>query len=94
MVWSFTMPAGTGAAATPLQMSIPGFVARAEVWDGTAWQLVDERPVNPALGPGATRVVPLPSAGPPGDTVLVRGFISVEFGGGADGIDIFTGAGS
>jgi hypothetical protein len=94
MVWSFTLPAGTGATTAPLQLSIPGFVARVDVWDGTAWQVADETPVNPALGPGASRVVAMPPGGLLGDTVLVRGFISIDFGGGPDGIDIFTGDGS
>ncbi|MGH9136546.1 MAG: hypothetical protein ACRD0G_05795, partial [Acidimicrobiales bacterium] len=84
MVWRYALPAGADPAAA-LELVVPGYVARADVWGGSAWvpvidhldERVDERIFgNPTRGE--------PSAVPAGvvhdGIVWVRGWVHRDFG--------------
>jgi hypothetical protein len=87
-IWRFTMP--DGAEASDLQVSIPGYVARIDAWDGDEWVTVDRRSGQFLGDLSAQRLVDLPAELVVDGRVLVRGFGSSDFGPTmAEGIDVF-----
>lgn len=81
-VWRFALPVGTGAV--PLAVEIPEYIVRLEVWDGAAWQLVDDdsEDFDPNRGIDITdvRIASLPAAGLIDGVVLARGTLATDFG--------------
>ena len=81
MVWRFALPAG---AAGPLQLDVPAYLPRIDVWDGTRWvpvddQLEDDRPFDPfSVDMTRTRPVTVPPGAVIDGTVWVRGWVAIE----------------
>ncbi|MGH3370678.1 MAG: hypothetical protein ACRDPR_11815, partial [Nocardioidaceae bacterium] len=82
-LFRFTVPAGT--VDQPLELVIPEYLARVEVWDGTAWQSVDDHITdlqpNQFPDPMQTRAVAFPGSLLHEGTVFVRGTIRADMGG-------------
>jgi hypothetical protein len=90
-VWRFTLPEGAEAAG--LQVSIPGYIARIDAWDGEQWVTVDRRSGQFLGDLSAQRLVELPPATLLDGRVLVRGFGISDFGPTmAEGLDVFEAA--
>lgn len=87
-LWQFDLPTGTGDIA--LDVTVPGYVLRLDVWTGTNWVTIDEQAgFNGDFA--QIRVRALPTSARRGDTVLLRGLVTPEAGLAGEGIDI-TGA--
>ena len=81
MVWRFALPAG---AAGPLQLDVPSYLPRTDVWDGTRWVPVDDqfegdRPFDPfSVDMTRTRPVTIPPGAVIDGTVWVRGWVATD----------------
>ena len=88
-LWRFTLPEGADAARG-LRVSIPGYLARIDAWDGEQWVTVDRRSGQFLGDLAAARIVAVPPEVVIDGRVLVRGFGMSDFGPTmAEGIDIY-----
>jgi hypothetical protein len=91
LLFRFALPAG--AAPGPLQLDVPAYMARIEVWTGTAWLVVDDqlagdRDFDPfSFDFSQTHGVALPPEAIRNGNVWVRGWV-VPDGPMADGIGL------
>jgi hypothetical protein len=85
VVWRFVLPPG---AAGPLQLDVPAYFGRAEVWDGSRWLTIDDQlegdgnaPFDPfAVNLAGTRPVEVPGDAVRDGIVWVRGTVAVDLG--------------
>jgi hypothetical protein len=82
-LWQFTLPAGSDP--TGLRLDVPYYVARADVWDGTAWVPIDDdlesRARNQFGGgdPAQIRHADVPPGIGADGVVWVRGWMQRDF---------------
>jgi hypothetical protein len=93
-VWRFTLPEGAEVDdPAAMSVSIPGYIARIDAWDGERWVTVDRRSGQFLGDLAAQRIVDLPPGVVIDGRVLVRGFGVSDFGPTmAEGIDVFEAA--
>lgn len=92
-LWRFALP--EGAAIGPLALDIPGYIGRADVWDGSGWATVyDDLASGNQFNGDISRVrrAAVPREAAAGGVVWVRGWLLLDFGGfdGA-GLDLYAG---
>ena len=80
-LWRFSLPAG--GARDGLAIEVPAYVGRVDVWDGTAWVVVDDAldDANQFNGDiSRVRSAPLPDGVAADGVVWVRGWMLTDFG--------------
>lgn len=89
-LWRFTLPEGAAPPERSLRVSVPGYLARVDAWDGDEWITVDRRSDQFFGDPAAQRIVELPAGVLLDGRVLMRGFGISDFGPTmGEGIDLF-----
>lgn len=79
-LWRFALPAGAGTPA--LRLDMPGYLGRADVWDGTQWVTVVDNLEQAGNGDiMQVRTGDLPAGAVQDGVVWVRGWLLTDFGG-------------